>query len=91
MSASKFAPPLYNGRGLENQLLNTICGTHDLCCGCPTPLKHIQDILKCHLTEETTTTATKEEDAPTPEDGFEPGDLETLFASDFEEEDDDTR
>ncbi len=38
--------PLYNGRGMENQLKNTIFNAHDLCCGCSTPNLHLHYLLK---------------------------------------------
>ncbi len=53
---SKFlTPTLYNGRGLENQLRNTIYNAHDLMCGCPKPAEHIKHLLteeKCQFTED---------------------------------------
>lgn len=79
--------PLYKGRALDNQWLNTIIGTHDLCCGCPTPVKHLKDILKCRGD-----TDGEEEDkdhgtTTVPEDGFDAGDLESLFEQPFTEDD----
>lgn len=86
---SKFlTPPIYNNRGLENQLKNTIFNAHDLACGCKNPLKHLQHLFseKCHHTEGTTDgiihTDTNEED------GFDEGDLQRIFEENFTENDD---
>nr|UHS18207.1 MAG: hypothetical protein [Betatorquevirus sp.] len=76
-------PTLYNGKGLENQLKNLCYNAHDLCCGCQNPTKHLQ-----HLFTEKwlpTTATTKEDGENTletvaPEDGFDAGDLERIFA-----------
>lgn len=86
LQMSKFLQPrLYENRALENQLLNTIIGTHDLMCGCPKPLQHIQHLINqplCLTTGEDITNAkdtTQEEDI-----GFSTGDLEKLFENDDE-------
>lgn len=74
-------PSLYNGRGIENQLLNLMYNSHDLCCGCPNPRKHLISLLnreKCLPSEEISTKEnTSTEENP---DGFDEGDLEKIFA-----------
>ncbi len=72
----------YHGRALENQLTNTLINAHDLCCGCPEPLKHIHHLTtKCLTSGDPTAIALKEEDI------LETGDLEKLFEEDvFDEE-----
>lgn len=75
--------PLYNGRGLENQLRNHLYSAHDLTCGCKHPKQHLINILQdkpcLHTTTETTIAdhgaATGE---PEEIDG---DDLERLFAA----------
>lgn len=78
-------PTLYNGRGLENQLKNICYNAHDLCCGCPNPTSHLRHLfgVQCLSTE----TSTKENsenstNKENPEEGFDAGDLEALFATD---------
>lgn len=82
-------PTLYNNKGLENQLKNLCYNAHDLCCGCQNPTKHLEYLFteqKCHLTEDTTTTAgTSHGDDK--EDAFDEGDLENLFSQEFDDED----
>lgn len=84
----------YYGKALENQWMNTIFQTHDLCCGCNDTILHLLTILnrngkapkpekdikniKCLITGE------GKEDSE--EDVFGPGELEELF----KEEDDGT-
>lgn len=74
---------------MENQLRNCMFSCHDLCCGCPTPKQHLQALLICHPSEETSTTTAATAADPTPEDGFDTGDLEKLFEQEFGEEEDD--
>lgn len=78
---------LYYGKALENQWMNTVFQTHDLCCGCKDTILHLLTILnrngkapkpekdikniKCLITGE------GKEDSE--EDGFGPGELEELF------------
>lgn len=81
MTTKWLKPTLYKDRGLELQLLNAACNAHDLACGCTKPLLHFRDILKCHLSEETTTGEDGAKDV-VPEDGFDTGDLEQLFGDD---------
>lgn len=75
-------PTLYNKKGLENQLKNTIFNAHDLCCGCSNPGKHIHHLFseQCPRSEETTgeNGGHKEEDT---ENDFilDAGDLDQLF------------
>lgn len=37
--------PVYHNHTLKLQLMNTIINSHDLCCGCPTPILHIKEII----------------------------------------------
>lgn len=75
------------------QWINLCVGVHDLICTCSTPTKHLlkeltnkkeeyyvtkkekEDIEKCLI-------ITEEEKDTTEEDGFGPGDLDTLFSED---------
>lgn len=34
-------PTFYNNRGKHTQWINNICNSHDLLCGCETPIKHL--------------------------------------------------
>lgn len=73
-------PRLYNGRGLENQLLNSMYNSHDLCCGCNNTAKHLIHLLQgsCrHFADASTTTEEKHGDAPI----IDTEDLETVFAA----------
>lgn len=83
---SKFQKPaLYQKRALDLQWINLIHSSHDLFCGCTTPIDHLQDILKQPSCHSGTKDSTKEENTTLTEDiGLSPGDLEKLF-----EEDDD--
>lgn len=80
---SKFLkPPVYNGKAIELQLLNTIISTHDLACGCSQPFDHIQHLIKkatCHSTTEETSTKPEKETHGDNNDGFDEGDLQALF------------
>lgn len=90
----------YTKKELQLQLTNGIVHLHDLTCRCDTPLQHIIDIIATreptlqfqpetkkkiekwltttdHGTTETTTAA---------DDILEDGDLDALFAADFDEE-----
>lgn len=75
-------PPIYSKRGLDNQWMNVIIGSHDLFCGCDKPTKHLEDILfqeKCrHFKDIGTTTAT-ETGEETGDLAIKDGDLEELF------------
>lgn len=77
---SKFEKPKYTGRALENELLNNIISSHDLCCGCEKPLIHINNLLKCRLSEEETTTTETGGPTKTEEIDIDAEDLERLFA-----------
>lgn len=94
MSYSKQTPSLYKTeRSKNNQIINTIIGTHDLCCGCNDPTSHLTHLLitTCKPTsfnkkekEEIkqwcgtlTEDTTGEEDDQT---GLLPGELDALFA-----------
>lgn len=80
--------PLYNGRGMENQLKNIIFNAHDLCCGCPKPNLHLHHLLQlptCHSTEKDTTGGEKTGKENGPDDAIDEGDLEAIFAQNDEE------
>ena len=84
-------PTAYQGRALELQWMNTTVNCHDLMCGCMKPVEHLQYListtsgLKCLPS---TATATDGGDPGTDAvDVLEPGDLDTLFADDFTDED----
>ena len=87
---SKFQKPtLYNGRGLDNQWLNTIYNAHDLYCGCNKVQDHLLDILKikpCHHTTEKDSTAETTGTGETEEMPFDAKDLEALFAENQDDE-----
>lgn len=80
---------LYEGRSLQNQWLNVIIATHDLHCGCTTPLDHLKELIKketCHPTKDAATTT---ETGGTDGENdliLDEGDLETLFQAEKEEE-----
>lgn len=78
-------PSLYNGKGLENQLRNTIYNAHDLACGCNTPKDHLLHILnppEWHPTPIGNAKTTTEDDG----DHFEEGDLANIFKEEFTED-----
>lgn len=96
---SKFLKePLYEGKALEDQWINSIYTNHDLFCGCNDVLTHLIGIFNrkgkspkpkkdikniiCLITGE------GKEDGDIIEDEFQPGELDKLFQEDggFEEE-----
>lgn len=81
---SKFLqPPLYTGRGLENQLKNTIWNAHDLICGCPKPKQHLEYLIsgeKCLSTTEDNKITTDADPKDGEEINLDIGDLDALFA-----------
>ena len=94
MSYSKLTGPAYTKNGIEKQLINTLHGNHDLCCGCNDPGSHLTYLLMKHCQP---TSFNKEErkeikkwhgtlggDTTDLEEdfGFQPGDLEKLFEED---------
>lgn len=85
-------PTEFGPRATEIQWLNSIVTTHGLFCGCEKPWNHLEDILKnqqvrCHLIgDNTTETHTEEPTGDVDIDGFQDGDLERLFAQDFEDD-----
>lgn len=87
---SKFQKPtLYNGRGLDNQWLNTIYNVHDLMCGCNNVKDHLLDILnikECHHTTEKDSTAVTTGTGEEEEMPFDAKDLEALFAENQDDE-----
>lgn len=89
--SSYLTPSLYSKNGLENQWLNTIWNTHDLCCGCNDCFKHLWHILQkknnlpC-LPSTSTEDAGTQTDGEDHGDGFDEGDLDKLFEEDFEED-----
>lgn len=75
-------PTIYNKNSINHAWMGVIVGSHDLFCGCPTPVDHLKAILKkqeCpHSTEKDTTVETtgitqKEDDI------IDEGDLQRLF------------
>ena len=82
-------PCLYKGKAVEQQWINGIYTSHDLFCGCNDPIQHLAAILKPKQLCLPSTT----EDAGTQTHGeekdydLEEGDLDALFANDFEEDD----
>lgn len=81
--------PLYNNRGLENQLKNLTFQAHDLICGCQKPALHLQHLFteECHHTAEfpgNATTTIGTEDAV---DGLTGAELEKLFSENNDQDD----
>lgn len=81
---SKFLqPPLYKGKAIENQWKNLIFTSHDLLCGCNSPIKHLFHLFeeKCHHTADTTPENGDPTAAGTTEEDFnlDEGDLDQLF------------
>lgn len=84
---SKFLQkPVYKGRALENQLINTVINAHDLCCGCLQPTNHLAYLFCSNTSKKCPTTTTGEDH--TEETTLDAGDLDALFADDFTEEND---
>lgn len=85
---SKFQKPgLYQGRALDTQWLNIIFQAHDLMCGCNKVIDHLKDILpKEECRSSSTNTDGINTENLVPEDGFDAGDLERIFAGDVEED-----
>lgn len=83
---SKFLrDPCYRNRQLENKWINVIFESHDLICGCNTPIDHLNGIIeeqKCprSTAEDTEKTTGKEDEEP-----FTSEDLEKLFDQDTED------
>lgn len=86
--SSKLTPALYKGRSLEQQWVNNIYGSHDLFCGCPDPIKHLQEILQGKPKQLCLPGPT--EDAGEEKDhgdlGIDEGDLDLLFKEPFGED-----
>lgn len=80
LQMSKFEKPKYEGRSLENQLISTIIGCHDLCCGCDSPIRHCHKILQCRLTEDDPTGKETGGITETKDYDIDAEDLENLFA-----------
>jgi len=90
--SSYLTPAVYSKNALENQWVNTIYNTHDLCCGCNDPFKHLAAILQRKGTQlclPSTSTADAGVQAGDggEEDILEDGDLDRLFAEDFNDGD----
>lgn len=89
--------PFFNDRRNQLQYINVCIGAHDLVCSCKTPLLHCSSILtkeylKQATTEEKTSfkkclgiTTTGEDHGDAAEDIDFTGDLELLFAQDFDD------
>lgn len=91
--SSMYNPTYLGKNALQNQLLNTICGNHDLICKCDEPLKHTALLIfekarPTNFTEEQKKTIKKclgedaGDGAVDTTDHIDPGDLEKLFAED---------
>lgn len=97
MSHSKlFTERKTTKRQLENEIINAAVHCHDIACDCNNPLTHIfqiglrqgctfdlpEEIRKqCLHTTTEEKDSTKENGSLVPEDGFDQGDLEELFAA----------
>lgn len=87
---SDYVPPNYSKKQLNLQIVNCYVGIHDLHCNCTHPLQHIikqiedqePSIKKCR---DTTTAVAGTQDGGDVIDQFGPGELESLFAQDEEE------
>lgn len=80
MSSKFLQKPLYEGKALENQLINSAINAHDLCCGCLQPYNHLA-YLFCSTSSKKCPISTTGEDR-TEEDTIQEGDLEKLFEED---------
>lgn len=93
-----YCPTYFTKNAVQNQLLNTLVGNHDLVCGCDKPTAHLAALLfeKAQPTDFTekqkkqikkclgiTDGDHTTEDAA--DGGFTDGDLERLFAEDGED------
>lgn len=92
-----YHPTYFTKRAVQNQLLNSIVGNHDLVCSCDAPMTHLAALIfenaqPTNFTEKQKKQIKKclgigEEDTATHGDadddgGISPGDLEKLFAED---------
>lgn len=85
---SKFlTKPLYNGRALETQWMNSIFTSHDMICGCNKTIQHLKHLIEQQECHHSTDGATSTEDPSTIKDGLDVdiGDLEKLFEHTDEE------
>lgn len=85
-------PALYNGKAMELQWVNFIYQSHDLICGCQSPITHLQDILRRDNNKQlclpSPTDGDKDGEDPKDIDtGLEEGELDRLFAEDTGEDD----
>ncbi len=91
-----YKPTKYTLKQQQNQTTNLLCGIHDIYCFCQHPVKHILlswaekgekiPVTKAEKEKVLQCLSTTEEDI-VPEDGFEDGDLEELFAEPLGEDD----
>lgn len=85
-------PSIYSNKGLENNWVNLTWNAHDMFCGCNNAWKHLADILN-RQGSQLCLPSTSTDDAGTQTDGadekdiLEDGDLERLFAEDFDDAD----
>lgn len=93
-----FQTPGYNKNELRLQLVNGFVHFHDMICKCPTPLEHcVASIFEqenhLRFNKETKTLiqkclgTTEDHTGGAADDYIEQGDLDTLFAEDFGEDD----
>lgn len=85
-------PSIYSNKGLENNWVNLTWNAHDMICGCNNAWKHLADILKRQgnqlcLPSTSTDDAGTQTDAGEEKDILEDGDLDRLFAEDFDDGD----
>lgn len=76
-------------KGLQREWINTVFQTHALICSCDHAIDHLNDLInqqKCHPSTAATGDTGKD---PVPEDGFDEGDLETIFKEENNVLDDD--
>lgn len=82
-------PVIYGPQALELQWVNSIIHNHGLFCGCDTPIKHLEAILKKRGTQLCLTPGDGGKDGQQEEEedgGFSQGDLERLFAEDGDDD-----
>lgn len=92
--SSLLTHPLYNGKALEDQWINSIFTNHDLFCGCNKPIRHLLTILnrkgKAPKPEPEIKNIecliTGEKDGDPEDEPFGEGELELLFQEDGDEE-----
>nr|UHS18394.1 MAG: hypothetical protein [Betatorquevirus sp.] len=77
--------PCYRNRQLENKWINVIFESHDLICGCNTPIDHLNHIIDEQRCPPSTAKDGEKTTGKAEEEPFTDGDLERLFAEDGED------